>query len=167
MSSQTSPASTTTRTANELAPWINFLRAHAAITRRLNADLLAKHGLTINDYEVLVYLANAPEHALKRVELVERLLLTPSGITRLLSGLEGAGYVERLACETDGRAVYAKLTDAGLEKLRAAQETHVAGIESLFLDRYSDEERETLAELLARLPLEPAADGVACTTEDG
>lgn len=154
------------RNSRELASWINFLRAHAATTRRLNADLLAAHGLTINDYEVLVHLANTPERALKRVELVERLLLTPSGITRLLSGLESAGYVERLACETDGRAVYAKLTDVGLEKLRAAQETHLAGIHALFLDRFSDEERETLAELLARLPLEPVADGAACSTDD-
>ncbi|MBW3593197.1 MAG: MarR family transcriptional regulator [Actinobacteria bacterium] len=145
---------------------MNFLRAHAATTRRLNADLLAGHGLTINDYEVLVHLANTPEHALKRVELVERLLLTPSGITRLLSGLESAGYVERLACETDGRAVYAKLTDAGLEKLRAAQETHLTGIQALFLDRFTEEERETLAELLARLPLEPVAGGAACATDD-
>ena len=164
MTSQVSPQRLV-RNAAELAPWINFLRAHAATTRRLNADLLADHGLTINDYEVLVYLANAPERALKRVELVERLLLTPSGITRLLSGLEDAGYVERLACETDGRAVYAKLTQAGLEKLRTAQETHMAGIRSLFLDRYSAEERETLAELLARLPLDPAAADLACTVD--
>ena len=149
----------------ELTPWLNFLRAHAATTRRLNADLLARHGLTINDYEVLLHLARSPERALKRVELVQRLLLTPSGITRLLSGLEEAGYVERLACETDGRAVYAKLTDAGLEKLRAAQETHLAGIHALFLNRFSAAERETLAELLARLPLEAVADGAACATD--
>ena len=164
MTSQISPEPPI-RNARELVAWINFLRAHAAVTRRLNADLLTSHALTINDYEVLVHLANTPERALKRVDLVERLLLTPSGITRLLSGLESAGYVERLACESDGRAVYAKLTEAGLEKLRAAQETHLAGIHSLFLDRFTDEERETLAELLARLPLEPVAGGAACTTD--
>jgi DNA-binding MarR family transcriptional regulator len=165
LSSQTSP-SAPTRNSRELASWISFLRAHAATTRRLNADLLAHHGLTINDYEVLVHLANTPDRALKRVELVERLLLTPSGITRLLSGLESAGYVERLACETDGRAVYAKLTDVGLDKLRAAQETHLAGIHALFLDRFTNEERETLAELLERLPLEPVADAdAACATD--
>lgn len=149
-----------------LAPWINFLRAHAATTRRLNADLLANHGLTINDYEVLVHLANAPERALRRVDLVDRLLLTPSGITRLLGGLEAAGYVERAACDTDARVVYAKLTDDGLAKLREAMRTHVAGIESLFLDRYSPEERETLAELLERLPLDASTGDVACATDD-
>ena len=135
------------------------------MARRLNADLLSTHGLTINDYEVLLFLAHAPDRALKRVELVERLLLTPSGITRLLSGLEAAGYVERVACESDGRAAYAKLTDAGLEKLRAAGETHLAGIHALFLDRFSESERETLAELLSRLPLAPVADGTACAPE--
>jgi DNA-binding MarR family transcriptional regulator len=123
---------------------VNFLRAHAATTRRLNAELVANHGLTINDYEVLLHLAHAPERMLKRVDLVERLLLTPSGITRLLAGLETAGYVERRACATDARVVYAELT-------------------ALFLDRFSAEERRTLAALLERLPLD--GDDVACATD--
>ena len=145
-------------------PWVNFLRAHAATTRRLNAELLAEHGLTINDYEVLLHLARAPERLLRRVDLVERLLLTPSGITRLLGGLEDAGYVERAACDTDARVVYAKLTDAGLEKLRAARDTHLAGVRSLFLERFSEEERRVLAELLERLPL-AGSEPVACEPE--
>lgn len=144
---------------------MNFLRAHATTTRRLNADLVANHGLTINDYEVMLHLARAPELSLRRIDLVERLLLTPSGITRLLGGLEAAGYVERIACETDGRAVYAKLTEAGLTKLRDARETHLVGVHALFLDRFSAEERRTLAELLERLPLDPASDGAVCTTD--
>ena len=80
----------------EVEAWINFLRAHAAVTRQFNAELLATHGLTINDYDVLAQLNRAPEQALKRVDLVERVLLTPSGITRLLKGLEEAGYVSNL-----------------------------------------------------------------------
>jgi DNA-binding MarR family transcriptional regulator len=142
---------------------VNFLRAHAATTRRLNADLVANHGLTINDYEVLLHLARAPELSLRRIDLVQRLLLTPSGITRLLGGLEAAGYVERAPCKTDGRAVYAKLTQDGLAKLREARETHLAGIHELFLDRFSAQERRTLAELLERLPLDPSTEGAACT----
>jgi DNA-binding MarR family transcriptional regulator len=142
---------------------VNFLRAHAATTRRLNAELVANHGLTINDYEVLLHLAHAPERMLKRVDLVERLLLTPSGITRLLAGLETAGYVERRACATDARVVYAELTEAGLAKLREARDTHLAGIHALFLDRFSAEERRTLAALLERLPLD--GDDVACATD--
>ncbi len=142
---------------------MNFLRAHAATTRRLNAELVANHGLTINDYEVLLHLAHAPERMLKRVDLVERLLLTPSGITRLLAGLETAGYVERRACATDARVVYAELTEAGLAKLREARDTHLAGIHALFLDRFSAEERRTLAALLERLPLD--GDDVACAAD--
>ncbi len=163
MSSQVSTLTGRSRN-RELEAWVNFLRAHAATTRRLNAELLARHGLTINDYEVLLHLSFAPGHLLKRVELVDRLLLTPSGITRLLAGLERAGYVTRETCSTDGRVVYAKLTDAGLAKLESAKKTQLDGIRSLFLDRFSPEELDTLASLLERLPL---AAGEHCETEAG
>jgi DNA-binding MarR family transcriptional regulator len=120
-------------------------------TERLE-DLVAEHGLTINDYEVLLHLARAPEQRLRRVDLVDRILLTPSGITRLLEGLERAELVERAQCDEDRRVVYAKLTPAGADKLREAARTHVAGIESLFIGRFSDDELATLASLLSRLP---------------
>ena len=151
MSAQTEP-----REAVELEAWTRFLRAHAALTRELNADLLQGHGLTLSDYEVLLVLARADERRLRRVDLAERVLLSPSGITRLLDGLERAGFVEKAACDTDRRVVYAALTDAGLAKLREAARTHVAGVHRLFLDRFAPEERETMSELLGRLPL---ADG--------
>ena len=133
------------------AGWVELLRAHAALTRELNAQLVARHGLTLNDYEVLLHLAHAPGRRLRRVDLVERVLLTPSGITRLLEGLQRLGLVERRACDVDGRVAYAELTDAGYERLREAAGTHVAGVRSLFGDRYSDEELATLADLLGRL----------------
>ena len=142
--------------------WVNLLRAHAVTTRQFNAELLADHGLTINDFDVLAQLARAPEKALKRVDLSERVLLTPSGITRLLEGLERAGYVERATCDSDARVTYAQLTDGGEEKLRQAAKSHVAGIRAFFRERYSSEELETLAGLLERLPQEPA-DDVDCT----
>jgi DNA-binding MarR family transcriptional regulator len=135
-----------------LEPWVRFLRAHAALTRRLSADLVQQHGLTLNDYEVLLYLSREPERMLRRVDLAERVLLTPSGITRLLDGLERAGFVDRGSCASDARVVYAKLTDAGYEKLQEAACTHVAGIEDEFLAQFSGGELETLSELLARLP---------------
>ena len=137
---------------SRLEAWIHFLRAHAALTRELSAELVAEHGLTINDYEVLLHLARAPEKQLRRVDLVERVLLTPSGITRLLEGLERSGLVERRQCREDRRVVYAKLTAAGSEKLREASRTHVAGIESLFTGRFTDDELATLSALLSRLP---------------
>jgi DNA-binding MarR family transcriptional regulator len=137
----------------ELEAWINFLRAHAAVTRQFNAELQATHGLTINDFDVLASLARAPERALKRVELVERVLLTPSGITRLLKGLEEAGYVANRACEEDARVTYAVLTEVGAEKLRAARKTHRESVRALFSERFEKDELTTLASLLERLPM--------------
>src|SRR5213593_3845657 len=106
--------------------WVGLLRSHSALTRALNAELVADHGLTINDYEVLLHLARAPERRLRRVDLAERLVLTPSGITRLLDGLQRCGCVEKAACDSDARVTYAVLTDEGLERLKEASETHVA-----------------------------------------
>ncbi len=131
---------------------MRFLRAHAAVTRELSAELVHGHGLTINDYEVLLHLSRAPERKLRRVDLAETVLLTASGITRLLDGLEREGYVEKLGCDTDRRVSYARLTDAGVELLRAASGTHLAGVGRLFLERFDEQEREALAELLGRLP---------------
>jgi DNA-binding MarR family transcriptional regulator len=150
------------RTTPELTAWVGLLRAHASTTRRFNAELVAEHGLTLNDYEVLLHLSRADGQRLRRVDLAERILLTPSGITRLLEGLERAGYVERAACESDARVTYAQLTDAGEGKLHEAAETHVAGIRDFFRGRFSKDELQALGGLLERLPLD-AADEPDCT----
>jgi DNA-binding MarR family transcriptional regulator len=136
--------------------WKHFLRAHSAITRQMDADLIASHGLTLSDYEVLLRLSQAPEQRLRRVDLAESVLLTQSGITRLLAGLEEAGLVERAACDTDRRVVYAQLTAAGDEKFRAAARTHLEGIRSLFADHFPQGDLESLAGLLSRLPMNAA-----------
>ncbi len=160
MSAQASKARIATSTPEQLA-WVGLLRAHASATRRFNGDLVSAHGLTLNDYEVLLHLARAPEWMLRRVDLAKSVLLTPSGITRLLEGLERAGYVERASCPSDARVTYALLTDEGYEKLREASSTHVDGIRSHFAERFSPEELETLAGLLSRLPLD-GAEGEDC-----
>ena len=131
---------------------MRFLRAHAAVTRELSVELEREHGLTINDYEVLLHLSRAPERMMRRVDLAQSVILTASGITRLLDGLERAGFVCKVRCETDGRVSYAHLTDAGLEQLRAAARTHLAGVRRLYLDRFDEDERAAIAELLGRLP---------------
>ena len=141
-----------------LAAWVGLLRAHSALSRSLNADLVNAHGLTINDYEVLLHLARAPDRRLRRVDLADRLILTASGITRLLDGLERAGYVAKARCDSDARVTYAVITDEGLEKLRTASDTHLRGIREPFERRFSDEELETLGELLARLPQAAVGD---------
>ncbi len=146
-----------------LQTWVQWLRSHAAINRRLNADLVGEHGLTINAYEVLLHLARAPEGRLKPVELADRVVLTPSGITRLLANLERDGDIERASCPTDRRVSYAQLTDAGRAKLDVASSTHLAGVAEVFTGRFSDDELATLAELLARLPGGERA-GDDCTT---
>jgi DNA-binding MarR family transcriptional regulator len=135
-----------------LDAWVNLLRAHAVTTRQFNAELLTAHGLTINDFDVLAQLARAPEQALKRVELSERVLLTPSGITRLLKGLEEAGYVSNRPCAEDARVTYAVLTPEGEKKLAEARKTHIESVRALFSERFGEDELATLAELLERLP---------------
>lgn len=142
-----------------LEAWVAFLRSHAAITRELSAQLQREHCLTLNDYEVLLLLARAEEGKLRRVDLAARVVLTASGITRLLDGLERSGYVAKETCDSDARVSYAKLTVAGREKLAEAAVTHLAGIDEVFTSRYSDDDLETLAELLSRLP----ATGGDCT----
>ena len=89
--------------------WTRLLRAYALTTRLLSAELQEAHGLTINDFEALLVLSYAEGGRLKRVELARNLLLTPSGITRLLRGLEDAGFVERASCSSDLRVTYAQL----------------------------------------------------------
>ena len=128
----------------------------------MSAELLAQHGLTINDYEALLHLSHAEEGRMRRVDLAERLLLTPSGVTRLLDGLEEAGLVDKDACASDRRVTYAVLTPAGRKRLNEASDSHVAGVRTLFEERFTGEELEQLAELLARLPGVGEADGSAC-----
>jgi DNA-binding MarR family transcriptional regulator len=140
-----------TETRSDLAPWVSFIRAHASIVRTLSAELVAAHGLTINDYEVLLRLSRTPDKRMRRVDLAQEVLLSPSGITRLLVGLERAGLVERASCDSDARVVYAQLTPAGLAKLRSAAKTHLAGVDRVFLDRFDEDERATLGDLLGRL----------------
>ena len=145
------------------AAWIRFLRAHAAVTRQLSARLEASDGLTLSDFDVLVQLYYAPERALRRVDIARAVLLTASGITRLLEGLERAGLVCKETCSSDARVSYAKLTDEGAAKLREAAGTHLRGVEELFLGRYSGSELATLAELLSRLPVTGKVASETCS----
>jgi DNA-binding MarR family transcriptional regulator len=131
--------------------WINLLRGQSAATRAVNAQLVTDHGLTINDFECLLLLARADERRLRRVDLAEQLILTASGVTRLLDGLEREGWVDRANCATDRRVTYAVLTDEGYRKLREASKTHVADLRTFFEARYSSEELQQLADLLGRL----------------
>jgi DNA-binding MarR family transcriptional regulator len=135
-----------------LDSWVRLLRGHASVTRAISAQLVAEHGLTINDYEALLHLAKAEDGRMRRVDLAERLILTASGVTRLLDGLEAGGLVERASCASDRRVTYAVLTETGRTKLRESSKSHIADVRTFFEERYSSDELQQLADLLGRLP---------------
>jgi MarR family transcriptional regulator, 2-MHQ and catechol-resistance regulon repressor len=130
----------------------------------VDAELRAAHGLTVVGYEALLLLSEADERALRRIDLARGLGLTASGVTRLLDGLERAGFVERGTCDTDRRVVYAVLTEAGSEKLRAASETHITQIDDLFGSQLDEQELVALADMTRRL--REAASDVDCRSPD-
>jgi len=140
---------------------VRFLRAHSALTRELSARLEALHELTLSDFDVLVQLYYAEGRRMRRIDLARSVLLTPSGITRLLDGLESCGLVAKERCASDARVAYAVLTKAGERKIEEARESHLADVEELFGSRFSPQEREQLAEMLGRLPLAHTAE--ACS----
>jgi DNA-binding MarR family transcriptional regulator len=144
-----------------LEAWRSYLQSHASIVRVLDAELIAEQGMTTRDYEVLLYLAQAPDRRLAMSALAERTMLTRSGITRLVDGLVHAGLIERVACPSDARVSYAQLTEIGYDKLRDAGCTHVSSIRRLFLEHFTPGEIEQLASLLSRLP--GSRPGSECT----
>ena len=143
----------------ELRAWRGMLRAHAALAKALDAQLEAAHGLQLSSYEVLVYLADAEDERMRMCDLASSILLSRSGLTRLVDRLQREGLLERVACSDDARGAFAHLTPAGREKLRAARETHLAGVRAMFLDLFSAEELEQLGDAWDRVL---AAAGWGC-----
>ena len=143
-------------TAPEQAAWRSFLRAHATLVRRLEGELVAEHDLPLPSYDVLVQLSEAPGRRLRMTELADRVLLSRSGLTRLVDRLARDGLVERQACPDDARGTLAVLTDAGLDRLRTAWPTHLRGV-AAHLGRLSPAEVEQLTLLMAKLVPEPSS----------
>jgi DNA-binding MarR family transcriptional regulator len=136
----------------EIRTWIRFLATHSAITRELEARLMGAHGLTLSDYDVLVQLARAPERKLRNIDLAKAVVLTRSGVTRLVDGLEKDGLVARSSCPSDKRGSFVSLTDEGLARLRSATSTHVEGVRELFVEQLGNEGVEQMDALLRALP---------------
>jgi DNA-binding MarR family transcriptional regulator len=136
----------------ELDAFARLMRAHSILRRELDAEVLRPRGLTMNDFEALMHISRADEQRLRRVDLVDRLMLTPSGVTRLLEGLQEAGLVENLQCEDDARVTWARLTDDGNETLECVGASHTERLRVLFRDTLSEDEVEQLSELLGKLP---------------
>jgi DNA-binding MarR family transcriptional regulator len=138
-------------TEHELAAWRGMLEVHARVTAQLDAQMHAEHGLSVSAYEVLMFLGDAPDHRLRMSDIADRVLLSRSGCTRLVDRLVELGYVTRCAASTDGRGLYAQLTQAGLAKARAARATHLAGVREFFLDRLTATDQIALGEIWTRL----------------
>ncbi len=145
------PANVTRLTPAELAAWRGMLRVHSGLFHELDAELEAEHRLSLRAYEVLVVLEGEPDHRLRMSDLSRSVLLSPSGVSRLVDRLEADGLVERQRCSDDGRGFYASLTDEGRRRLEEARATHLGGVRRLFLDRFAPEELDQLAAFWQRV----------------
>jgi DNA-binding MarR family transcriptional regulator len=132
-------------TPEQRAAWSGFLRGHAQIVRALDTELEREHDLPLSSYDVLIQLSLAHDRRLRMFELADAVVLSRSGLTRLVDRLERGGLVERERGEVDPRQMYARLTDRGFEVLVDATPTHVAGVKGRFLERLSEEQTKQLA----------------------
>jgi DNA-binding MarR family transcriptional regulator len=141
--------------------WEAFLVAHRRLVDRLGAELAAEQGLSLTSYDVLVNLAAAENGRQRMVDLAQSVVLTPSGLTRLVDRLESGGLVQRERCETDKRSWYVVLTPEGRARLLAAAPVHLRGVEEHFASHLSEAEAEIIAATLSRVTgavTDPTAD---------
>jgi len=143
-------------TAQQLETWRSFLRVHARLTRQLEADLLAEQDLPLAWYDVLVQLTEAQDHRLRMTDLADRVLISRSGLTRLVDRMITAGLIHREPAPDDARGAFAVLNENGYDRLRAASRTHLRGVRDYAMGLLDDEEQRLLAGLLAKMdPGEP------------
>jgi DNA-binding MarR family transcriptional regulator len=136
---------------HELAAWRGMLRVHARLIRELSTELEQAHGLPLSSYEVLLVLSQSPGERLRMAELADAVVLSPSGITRLVDRLVGEGLVAKVRCVRDRRGWYAVLTDAGRDRLGEARGTHLAGVRARFHQLVTADEQAMLAGIWERL----------------
>jgi DNA-binding MarR family transcriptional regulator len=134
-----------------IAVWRSFLRAHASVMGELERELVAEAGMPLGWYDVLLQLVEAPGRRLRMAELAERVLLSRSGLTRLIDRLQAEGLVRREPSPDDARGTYTVLTPEGFARLRAAAPVHLAGVRQHWLAHFSDDELRALGGLLSRL----------------
>ena len=137
---------------DELAAWRGMLRVHSDMTRVLDAELTHRHGLPLTSYEVLLFLADSPDGRMRMSELADSVLLSRSGLTRLVDRLERDGLLKREQCEEDARGYFAAITDRGRALFTEARRTHLAGVRERFLSRFSRDDLVTLGELWEKVP---------------
>lgn len=130
----------------EMAAWRAFIDSVGDLTSAFEADL-AGHSLTSGDYQVLVYLSEAPERQLRMCDLAAQLRLSPSGLTRRLDGLVKTGLVSRTPSAADRRVMMAVLTAAGWKRLQQAAPTHVESVRKNLFDYLSDAQVKNMAKI--------------------
>jgi DNA-binding MarR family transcriptional regulator len=135
----------------ELAAWRGMLRAHAELTKELDAELAREHDLPLSSYEVLLYLADAPDGRMRMAELADSVLLSRSGLTRLVDRLQREGLLKRQRCESDARGYFAEITPQGRRLFDAARRTHLDGVRTRFLSRFSRDELRAMGALWQKL----------------
>jgi DNA-binding MarR family transcriptional regulator len=145
---------------HQLDAWRAFLRAQSELIRTLDRELEADQGLPITYFDVLAQLTQAGGR-LRMSELADAVLLSRSGVTRLVDRMERGGLVKREHCPTDRRAMYATMTPAGKRALAKARPVHLRGVAEHFGRHLSDEEAKTLAAALGRM-VPDGAHGDAC-----
>jgi DNA-binding MarR family transcriptional regulator len=128
-----------------------MLRAHSELTKQLDAELTREHDLPLSSYEVLLYLADSEGGRLRMSELADAVLLSRSGLTRLVDRLERDGLLKRERCESDARGLFAEITPKGRRLFDAARRTHLDGVRERFLSHFSRDELRTLGALWAKL----------------
>ena len=132
----------------EMDAWQALLHTHHQLTNTLDAELRSEHCLSLGDYDVLVRLARAPEHSLRMAELAQRVMISPSGLTRVVDGLVKEGLVERRRDGADARVVFAQLTEDGHARVRQAARTHLRGIRQHFTARLTEAQLRNVASAL-------------------
>ncbi len=135
----------------ELAAWRGLLRTHSALVRDLDAELRVAHDLSLHEYEVLLVLGDAPDGRMRMSELAAAVLLSQSGLTRLVDRLVSDGSVARARSLDDRRGLNAELTDAGRSRFATARATHLAGVRARFLDLFDETELDALASFWERV----------------
>jgi DNA-binding MarR family transcriptional regulator len=145
----------------ELVVWRTLLRAQVQISRCLQTDLLVEHDLALGSYDVLLHLGDAPDGRLRMNDLADRVLLSRSGLTRLVDRLQREGLVERESCASDARGLFAVLTPAGRARLAEATPTYQRGVRDHVLKKLSGDELGRLSGILDKLTGAPAQDSAA------
>jgi DNA-binding MarR family transcriptional regulator len=133
-------------TDREMAAWRTYIETYGDLIAAIERDL-AEHDLTLGDYQVFVYLSEAPDREMRMCDLADMLQLSPSGLTRRLDGLVKAGFVTREPSTEDRRVMLARLTPSGFAALAEAAPDHVASVRRHIFDHLDDEQVDSLAEI--------------------